>query len=934
MLASPGFAALPLGTPISRVETGAHSGIIREFALDESRDIVITASDDKTLRVWDASDGALYRTYRIPVAQGHVGQLYSVDLEPRSGTIAVAGWTPNSSPTGIAIYFLDLDTGAITRVLDGLPDIVSTLRFAPGGESLCVAFASGKPGIACYAFPSLQLVYSDYEYQAMVRRLQWLSSGELIAVAADGLVRRYDADGRVANTRRIDAGTPASAAISPDQKWLAVGLLDRAEVLVLDAVSLEPAQRFVASDGQQRNLPAVAWRQDSGVIVAAGDHAGRRSIIYRFALDSEQTESTDLPSKLRVTWMAVREDNSLLVATETPALIALDPGGNTLFNVGAEVTDFSNPDSQLLVSADGAVARLPGIGGLAVSLRSQSPASEADALSATFEASQNHPALRLEQWRDSTRPQLNGRPLDTPPTELIRSLDVADDGSSFVLGGEWSVTRYTAKGAVMWRRELPSIAWQVNIAPQQNMVVAALSDGTLRWYDYATGSDVVAAYRHPGSGEWVLWLPSGHYVSSPYGDRYIGWHVNDSLTSVRFSRAVQFERVLYRPDILRWALSEALRGRPLPDNASGPDLHQLSSPRVSLAAPPWETRNVAQSDYLLSFSLESAGAALEEVNIFVNDIPVVPFADRAALVGQSEAKVRIPLLARDSRIRVEASTGDAMGIANTRVTLGGGVVAAEGSERNLLLISIGASAFVNYPDTMQLRFSANDALAIEQLFGNELSSFYDNIQALALTDLSWQMPDKRNIEQALKLLEESGPDDTVVLFLASHGLSNDRGDYFFVPRDATLEDLDRVYDAPASVTSMIPWTTFLESMRKASGRRYMIVDTCHAEQIGGGLDLMPLAKRSAASSFALLAAAGDGEESQEMPSVGHGAFTFGFLQGIRGALAGSEAVTMEKVFENAAAFVAGQRPDLAKPQTPRFTAPPSLREYDWGRPGG
>src|SRR5262245_44010829 len=57
-------------TPYPTIETGTHTASIRSIAVDRDERWLITASDDKTARVWDLVTGRLDRTLRTPIGTG------------------------------------------------------------------------------------------------------------------------------------------------------------------------------------------------------------------------------------------------------------------------------------------------------------------------------------------------------------------------------------------------------------------------------------------------------------------------------------------------------------------------------------------------------------------------------------------------------------------------------------------------------------------------------------------------------------------------------------------------------------------------------------------------------------------------------------------------------------------------------------------------
>ncbi|HEY6124200.1 MAG TPA: caspase family protein, partial [Steroidobacteraceae bacterium] len=174
--------------------------------------------------------------------------------------------------------------------------------------------------------------------------------------------------------------------------------------------------------------------------------------------------------------------------------------------------------------------------------------------------------------------------------------------------------------------------------------------------------------------------------------------------------------------------------------------------------------------------------------------------------------------------------------------------------------------------------------------------------------------------RALTALNSSRGNDTVVVFLASHGLSDKQGNYYFVPRDARKPDIDTLLDGGTlpTASSLVSWLDVSEALRKTSGRRLLIVDTCQARQISGHFADDPVIKRSASSRLAFILASKGDEESQEYASGRHGLFTYGLIEGLE------PGVTVAEWFASAARTVDTLRDRRIGPQTPQFMAPASL----------
>src|SRR6516164_11716166 len=130
-------------------------------------------------------------------------------------------------------------------------------------------------------------------------------------------------------------------------------------------------------------------------------------------------------------------------------------------------------------------------------------------------------------------------------------------------------------------------------------------------------------------------------------------------------------------------------------------------------------------------------------------------------------------------------------------------------------------------------------------------------------------PTKANIEDALAVFHDARPEDTVILFLASHGV-NDGPNYLMIPEDAERNDAGRW--RPSSV---IKWSDLQQALQDAQGSRIMFVDTCHSS----GAYSSRLVKDAADANIVVFSATDKDTQAQETSKIGHGVFTYAVSQG-------------------------------------------------------
>ena len=103
--------------------------------------------------------------------------------------------------------------------------------------------------------------------------------------------------------------------------------------------------------------------------------------------------------------------------------------------------------------------------------------------------------LEVSEWKDSQKPLINGQAVALEPGEMSVSTSVSAAGDAAALGSNWFVRLFDANGRELWRTATPAPCWAVDIDnsdPAKPWVVAALGDGTIRWYRRQDGVEQLA----------------------------------------------------------------------------------------------------------------------------------------------------------------------------------------------------------------------------------------------------------------------------------------------------------------------------------------------------------------------------------------------------------------------------------------------------------
>ena len=124
-------------TPLPMLDTSGHMAKISGIAFTPDGRQLVSASDDKTIRVWDLASGKTVRTIRGESAPGDAGKVYAMALSPdgkwlAGGVIAALARGPPSD----AIRLYEFASGKLVALLKGHANVVNGLAFSPDGSKL------------------------------------------------------------------------------------------------------------------------------------------------------------------------------------------------------------------------------------------------------------------------------------------------------------------------------------------------------------------------------------------------------------------------------------------------------------------------------------------------------------------------------------------------------------------------------------------------------------------------------------------------------------------------------------------------------------------------------------------------------------------------------------------------------------------------------
>ncbi len=881
------------------INTGGHKASVRQVVMTKDGKYLLSAGEDKTIKLWNAQTGSVAEEIRGQVGTDNIGKIYALALSSDNKLLAVGGWLGSSADSVGLIRLYDFPSRKLIGLLRGVhQDVVLTLAFSSDGQELISGGADQV--IAVWSMKTRTLTRKLVGHTSEVRgvctfgdRIVSVGQDQKICLwnKSDGkLLKRTDAgaalesvmyapslerilagnadgellvlDRKLTERQRIQNGTvPLGLAVSPNGQRVLCGIYGGNTSSNLYQSLRDTTLVKIATFGKNLNTAkAVAFLSDDVVVTAGGYN--QELLVWQPDARGAGKLVRELGGKGRITWGVGLNGTRIGYANAYTD----GRGQSTL----TKVFDWQNQGITPVTPGE-VFGKLPVVAG------DYSLTTDTDGTSEVKLLTLMHKGKVINTIRRDDTDGFSHNVWGFLP-----------DGKMFLSGGAKGVLRvYNLKGQeIVQLHGHEDEIWGLGASADGKRLVSGSADQTIRIWNTASfinnnRAEPLTSIFIGTDDEWVMWHPSGYYDASPDGEKYIGWLVNrGAMRNADYYPVANYREAFYNPDLIQKVLETGNFTASLAAvKAQKRDIMAMSPPQFRWIEPTSEMRVSAEQFTLRAEVLSES--AVSETKVLLNGRPV---AEERGLKTGSTAKVTavertIRLVEGDNEIRLFAKNKDAEALSERKIITYVPPVKKIANKPNLYVLSIGIS---KYSDPgIQLHYADKDAEALSAALLAQKGGLFNEVKVVTLTN---EKATAREIRKAFQNLgREATQNDLAIISIASHGTNGTGNDFYIIPSDVELANLESTAIRDSEIKYFIDHIyskviTFLDACHSGSFGKNQVA----MRSLTVSMDEMVRDFTSAGSGSILFASSSGNEKSQESDDWKHGAFTKALLDGLEG----------------------------------------------------
>ena len=446
----------------------------------------------------------------------------------------------------------------------------------------------------------------------------------------------------------------------------------------------------------------------------------------------------------------------------------------------------------------------------------------------------------------------------------------------------------------------------------KNIISGSYNGKSLTISDVRTGREI-ARFILFSDGEWIVITPEGFFNASPNGAKYLNVRVGSQVYSID-----NFHEKYFNPSYI----ASVLGGKSVQAVA---DIREgIAPPPVVRFISPQPNAEYRSENITVTISADDMGGGIEEIRLFHNSKVVseetrgmkiaserqeVPETASGAEVKKPQAAASRPDFTKSySVILVDGiNTFRAVGFSKDRTESNPVEIAVQmtGTPRSVSMhiVTVGINKYAN--PALNLNYAEPDARGIVNFFKQSGKGLFKEIN---INDIYNEQATKENILSRLKQLQNTNPQDAVLIYLAGHG-ENIKDQWYFIPHE--LKYPEREEELRSKGISSDDLSDLIKNIQ--AQKILVLIDACKSGAalmaFRGFEDRKALTQLSRATGVHVVAASTKDQFASEVRELGHGVFTYTLLQGLKGkGTAKGETITVRKLMGH----IEEELPELTK----------------------